>query len=354
MKKISPTQLIVLLFVTRAFLSTTYGVSQYRLNVVLSMLSALVAIALQLVLIIPPLVLTSESDKDFLRVAFERSKLMGYGLSLLYGGFFFFETVRLLGIFSYFLKNQFLDFLPVPLLIVALSLVGWYGSKCGIEGLARTAGVGVFIFIVMFFVIIFSVTGEMDIFNIQIATPVPENLFQAFWSDVFLKTAGSDELVALVFLLPYVRKNKTKATLSYMGIKLFVTEIMIFYSALILGDYAGGLSQPFYTLSTYAKTSVVERYDSIYMCVWTIGTVIKSAVLIHLLTKNLYSLRIKYPSVFAWVLPTITAVLLAFFGMYDSFMFRVPSVICVIGLCGIIPLALIFTKRKKEVKAYED
>ena len=64
----------MLLFVTRAFLSTTYGVSQYRLNVVLSMLSALVAIALQLVLIIPPLVLTSESDKDFLRVAFERSK----------------------------------------------------------------------------------------------------------------------------------------------------------------------------------------------------------------------------------------------------------------------------------------
>ncbi|MBE6837066.1 MAG: hypothetical protein E7509_03600 [Ruminococcus sp.] len=349
MKKISPIQLITLLFVTRAFLTTTYGVSQYKLNVVLSLLSAMVAIALQLLLIIPPLVLTTNHpDKGFMRVVFERSKTAGTIVSVVYSAFFFFETVRLLGIFSYFLKNQFLDYLPAPVLIIALSGVGLYGVKCGIQGLARTAGVAVFLFVAMFFVIIFSVTGQMDIFNIQIATPAPQNTAKAFFGDIMLKTAGSDELVALVFFLPHVRKNKAKATFSYMGIKLFVTETMILYSALILGDYATGLSQPFYTLSTYAKTSVIERYDSIYMCIWTIGTVVKVAVLMFLLSKTLSCIRVKKPDLVACALPTLTAIILAMLGMYDSPMFRVPSVVFAIGLGGAIPLIFAFRSRKKE------
>ena len=352
MKKISPTQLICLLFVTRSFLTTTYGVSQYKLNVVLSMLSTLVATGLQLFLVIPPLVLfANHPDKDFLRVVFERSKGVGTGVALLYSAFFFFETVRLLGIFSYFLKNQFLDYLPVAVLIVALSGVAFYGARCGIQGIARTSAVAVFLFVVMLFVIIFSVTGEMDLFNIQMATPVARNIPKAFFGDVMLKTASSDELVALVFLLPYVRKNKTRATLSYMGVKLFVIEVMILYSALILGEYANGLAQPFFTLSTYAKSSIIERYDSIYMCVWTIDTVVKLGILIFLLSKTLCAVKIRGASWVAWGLPTVTAVALAVLGMYDSAMFRAPSVVFAVMLGGVIPLFFAF--RKKEVAESE-
>lgn len=349
MKKISSSQLIALLFVTRAFLSTTYGGSQYQLNVVLSMASAFVSIIIQLLLIIPPVLLLKNSDStDFLKVAYSRSRWLGMFLSFLYGGFFCFEAIRLLGIFSYFLKNQFVEYLPAPLLIIALSLVAIYGAKCGIEGLARTSTVAVFMFLVMFFVIIFSVTGETDILNIQLATPVPKNTLEAFMGDVLLKTAASDELVAVVFLLPFVRKNGGRATFIYMGIKLFVTEVMIFYSALILGEYANGLSQPFYTLSTYARTSIIERYDSIYMCVWTVGTVIKCAVLFYLLSKALNGLRIKHSCFFGWAVPTVTATAVAFNGNYDADIFKAPSVLAVTVLCGLIPLLLMIRGKKGE------
>lgn len=347
-KKISPSQLIVMLFVTRAFLSTTYGISQNNLNVVLSMLSVLVSTAIQLVMILPPLIFSVKyPQQDFLQVAFLKSKTLGVILSLIYGGYFLYVSWRNIEIFSYFLKNQFLDFLPTPVLIIALGGVAVYGAKLGIQCLARTAFVGVFMFIVTFFVIIFSVTGEIDILNIQIATPVSKNTTAAFFSDVFNKIGRSDELVALPFLLCYTKNRKKRATFSYMGIKLAVMEVMIFYSVMVLGEYTSTLSQPFYTLSTYAKTSVIERFDSIYMSVWTLGSVIKSGILIYLGAKCFENVSVKRPFLVSGGVPIAVAVVFSALNKYDSVIFTSPSAFVVLILSSLIPLGLCFDFKKK-------
>lgn len=347
-KKISPTQLVVMLFVTRAFLSTTYGISENSLNVVLSMLSILVSTAVQVLLILPPLIFSVKyPEQDFLQHAFLKSKTLGVILSLSYGVYFLYVSCRNIEIFSYFLKNQFLDFLPTPVLIIALGAVAVYGAKMGIQALARTAAVGVFLFGILFIVIIFSVTGEIDIFNIQLATPVAENTARAFFKDVSDKIGRSDELVALPFLLGYTRNRKKRATISYIGIKLAVMEIMVFYSVMILGEYASNLSQPFYTLSTYAKTSVIERFDSIYMCVWTMGSVIKSAILIYLGAKCFENLRISRPYLISGGVPIAVAVIFSALSRYDSVIFRSPATVVVILLSTVIPLLLCFDFKKK-------
>lgn len=352
MKKISPFQLVTLLFVTRAFLSVTYGVSLSGINLYLSLLSVLVSTAISLIMVIPPLICAAKyPDRDIIQVAFSKSRTAGILLSLGYGGFFLFEICRSMGTFSYFLTNQFFDFLPVWVLIGVLAAAAIYGAGCRIEALARTSAIAVIVFFAMFFVIIFSVTGEMDIFNLQAATPAPKNTAAAFFRDVSSKIAGSDELVALSFILPYVKRKSTQATLGYFGLKLSVMEIMAVYSALILGEYASGISQPFYTISTYAKTSIIERYDSLYMGVWALGTTVKCAVMIFIAASCLKNIGIKRGISAAGIIPAVTAAVLAFFGMYDSVFFRAPNLWVVVFLASVIPLVLCFEISKNRGEA---
>lgn len=353
MKKITGSQFVAMLVITRAFLSVTYGITENHINVGLSMLSIAVSIVVECALIIPPLAFANiYPNKDFIQVAFKKSKGLGWVLSVAYGCFFVFEASRQMGIFSYFLKIEFLEFLPSPILIIALGCVGLYGASLGIKPLSRSSFVGAFIFVIMFLVIIFGVTGEYDIYNIQLATPYPENTFRAFTKDVFDRIGRSDEIVALPFLLKFSQRNSAKVTYGYMGLKVFLMEIMVFYSALILGEYANTLSMPFYTLSTYAKTSVIERYDSIYMWVWTITAVIKVGILMYLGSVCLNHLTIfdKKISVLSTGLISIgLSAFLSFRKAYDSVFFQAPSTVVVILLSCIFPLGILIIEKRSEI-----
>lgn len=349
MKKISSAQLITLLFVTRTFLSITYGVSENRINVLLSMLSILTSAVIQLVLVIPPLIFNRcYQGQHFLDVAFCRSKALGTALSLGYGLFFMFEAARNLGFFSYFLINEFSETVSAFAVILILGAVAIYGASLEISTLARTSAVAVFIFAVMFFVVIFGVTGNYDILNLQTATPIPKDTTRGFFKDVFDKIGRSDDLVALPFLLSHVNKNSEKGTYFYLFIKLLVMETMIVASALALGEFAFNLALPFYTLSTYAKTSIVERYDSIYMCVWTIDMVIKLSVLVYLAGVCLSKIRVRKPNIFAGLIPTALALVLSFTDSFDSVFFKAPSVYVIIILASVLPLILSLSFNKKE------
>lgn len=349
MKKISSAQLVVLLFVTRAFLSMTYGVAENGINIVLCMISILVSTAVQVLMITPPLIACEKNpDKDFLQLAYLKSPNLGRILSVCYGAYFIFEACRNMGIFSYFLKNQFLDYLPVPILIIALVAASVYGAGMGLQAIARTSVAAVVLFVAIFLIIIFGVTGEYDFYNIQLATPVSLNPMASFIKDVSDKIGRSTELVAFVFLIPYVNRKKAASAFTYLGIKLVFMELIVFYSALILGEYAENLSLPFYTLSTYAKTSIVERYDSIYMGVWTVGSFVKTVLLMYLAGKCLENLGVKFAKTAGGLIPTAIALILALLGKWDSVFFRSPSTIVVVILTSILPLLFCFSSFKKK------
>ncbi len=352
MRKISPLQLFFTLFITRAFLSVTYGANENHLSVVLCMLSIMVSVGVQCLLVIPPILFAkSHPDKNFLTYAFEKSKTLGTVTACVYAGFFIYEISRQLGVFSYFIKTEFPEIMPAFLLIIILSAASLYGASRGICGICRASCVGGVIFLVLFFVIILGVTGKYDIYNIQTATPYPKNLPTAFFTDVFQKIGRSDELVCLPFLLSYTEKSHKKATFGYFATKFAVMEVTVFFSTLILGEYAIDLNLPFYTLSTYAKTSVIERYDSIYMLVWTISAVMKTAVLIYLAWVCLKNILPNHPktSLFtAWVIPTVFATFLCLKNSYDSIFFRPPATIIVIILCSAVPLVLQILPDRRE------
>lgn len=352
MKKISSFQLFSLLFITRAFLSVTYDARQNNLSVPLSMLSILVAIALECVLILPALNLAKiYPDRNILSHSYQLSRLFGKFVSVIYALFFIYETSRQLGFFSYFLNLQFFEFIPPWVIIIILGAGSMYGASCKINGIARACCVCMVVFFAMFFIIILGVTGKGDIYNIQSATPYPNNLPKAFVTDVFNKIGRSDELVILPLCLKNAKNNSSKAVYGYMFTKLLVMESLVFYSALILGNYASVLNLPFYTISTYAKTSIIERYDSVYSMVWTISTVMKNAVMIYYASvclRNLFPKKAKISLGLSGIIPIIFPCVLSLTYNFDSIFLRSPSSFATIFLCTIIPLFVLIVKKRSE------
>lgn len=353
MKKITVPQLIFLLFFTRGFLSITYETSQFRPDGLTVMLAAAVSVGIQTALIIPVIIVAKKyPDRDILQVLFQKSRTAGILLSLVYLGYFAFETVHVMGDFSYFLKNYFFKYYNEAVLIIALALAALHSSTLGFGATARASTISAAVFIFTLLVIVFAVTGEFDIYNLQHVYPDDDNTFRNLLREVYDSLGRSVEMTALVFLLPHVKSNKAGSSYGYLTVKLVFTELSALVVTAVLGNYARGLSMPFYTLSTYARTSVVERFDSIYMLVWTIAVFLKVVVLFYLggiCLKNVFpKLGQKTANAVAAAATAIPASALAVMNRWNSLFFRSPSGFATIILGSAIPLAVCLLRNRKK------
>lgn len=180
-----------------------------------------------------------------------------------------------------------------------------------------------------------------------------KELFGSVLREVGDSLGRSVELAALIFLLPHVENRRTAGLFSYLGIKLLFVEFSTLMITAVLGDYAKGLTLPLYTLSTYARSSVIERFDSVYMLVWTIAVFLKVALLLMLggqCLKNIFpKLNENISKGLVTAAAAATAISLAALDRWDSLLFRSPSAPASLILGFLIPLAvLLFCRRKTE------
>jgi hypothetical protein len=91
----------------------------------------------------------------------------------------------------------------------------------------------------------------------------------------------------LVFLLGDVKGSKRGAVLSYLAVKLVLLEVMIGFVTLVLGEFGSSTDTPFFYLSCFSNSSVVERYDAGFMSVWTALAVIRLAAVLHCFSRCL-------------------------------------------------------------------
>ncbi len=354
MKKITAPQLIFLLFFTRGFLSITYEASQFRPDGTTVMLSAAISVAIQFLLVLPVLAAAKKfPHRDIIQLSFERSAVAGKFISLLFLCYFAFETVHVLGNFSYFLKNHFFEAYHEAFLMAALAVTAFYAATLGFSAVARASSVSAVIFITALVVIVFAVTGEFDVYNLHMPIADEKELFGSVLREVGDSLGRSVELAALIFLLPHVENRRTAGLFSYLGIKLLFVEFSTLMITAVLGDYAKGLTLPLYTLSTYARSSVIERFDSVYMLVWTIAVFLKVALLLMLggqCLKNIFpKLNENISKGLVTAAAAATAISLAALDRWDSLLFRSPSAPASLILGFLIPLAvLLFCRRKTE------
>lgn len=356
MRKISTMQLVMLLIFAKGYLTMVYAPFIPEVNSVIMMLVLLVSTAVQCVLVLPMLVVYRKHPNiNSCDVIFRKSKILGLTVSLIYAVYFTLEAIHALGSYAYYIKNNFLLYFNQIVVIVALILVAVYAANMGLEVIARVAAIVAFIFVINLVLVISSVPGGYDLYKLQIAVPYFKNPAKDFTKAVIDEIGRSADLVALVFFLPHVNKKPAKGVYTFLGLKLLVSEVILFVVTTVLGHYADYSDIPFDEVAAYSKTKIIERFDSIVLMTWTLATFIKVALLLYIMSQCIkkFSLKLKdrHSTLIAAIIAGGATMFFVYTNNWDTPILRNLSGYVILALGTLIPLLVCFIRRKPKEKA---
>lgn len=167
-----------------------------------------------------------------------------------------------------------LSFLVFLLITLAVAV---YASKLGVFSIARTAEVVLVLLIFSVVLIILSTLGRADLQNLKVSVdPAGEVLHAALRG-----FSVSPSLFAWFVLVS--QSGPQKQGLFFRVLLAVFCSYVVFtlVGELVLGGFALGQSQPFYTLARIGNLSVFRRLDSLHSFVWALVLVQKLAVLFY-------------------------------------------------------------------------
>lgn len=283
MNRLSAWQLAVLMLCARCFSMMTYF-PYTGSNTLVFMAAILLSTALQWLLLLPVSVLCSKYGKGLCELALERQRTFGLmitGALLVYFAWDIFITT---GTFAYFMDSYFSNQISrLPAVICAGGVAVYLGGLSS-SVLGKSAGVMFLLFCLFTGILVLSAAENPDLTNFHLAQ---ENIPRTLLGDIKGEFIRNRELVMLVFLLGDVKGSKRGAVLSYLAVKLVLLEVMIGFVTLVLGEFGSSTDTPFFYLSCFSNSSVVERYDAGFMSVWTALAVIRLAAVLHCFSRCL-------------------------------------------------------------------
>lgn len=277
MNRLSPLQLAVLMVSARCFSMMTYF-PYAGSNTLVFMIAMLISTALQGLLLIPAVVLCQRHEKGLCELALERSRLLGIAVTLAFLTYFLWDIFITTGNFSYFLDNYFSNQLSRIPAIFCAGAVAVYLGGLGSSSLGKCAGVMFFLFAVFSGILVLSSMTRPDFTGFHLAVPDMSGELTSGIKGEFIRNR---ELVMLAFLLGDVKGSKPKAAYSYLAVKLVILEVLFGFITLVLGEFALATDMPFFYLSCFSNSSVIERYDAGFMAVWTLLSVVRLAAAFH-------------------------------------------------------------------------
>lgn len=267
MKKLSIPQFISLLLLSRLFITMTYTPVGNE-NPLITITGGIISTVAELILILPALALTQKlPDKNPITAGYGISKGIGISLAVVYGLFFFAVAVRVLGDFSHFISFAFPVFSFESAIILSMAVAGGYIASLGLNPIARTAVITLFLFTIMLITVVLGSSGGIDITNLTLHS---ENTLTKIFHSAYQSLGRNSAIVLGIFLMQNIDKNKRTVFFSFIGIKYLVVAGIIFLYSSILGSYALTAQLPFFHLSTYSDTALVARFDPIFLIVWTL------------------------------------------------------------------------------------
>ncbi len=269
--KISSWQLLILLFLSRIFITITYFTLEDISPSVMMSTSAF-SVAADMILVIPTIFLYKKyPDENVIRSAFEISKIFGVILFVLYFIFAIFMIFRTVRFFLYFFENAFLNLLPTIVVGILLIAASAYVAHLGIEAAARSASIVFVSFILLLIAVVFTTAEDFDISNYYVEPIGTSDIFSGIVNGI----SRSSEMVVLVLLLPYLKNGIGKSVYGFLLIKLLFVEMIVLLCMLLLGGYIEAVPFPFFTVCSFAKAPFVERLDAVFLVIWTLMGVIK-------------------------------------------------------------------------------
>lgn len=278
--KISSIQLFIIMFICRVI---TFAVNmplnkfpEYSGNI---WLSVIIKSLLSFILIFPYIIISSKQKYiDNIR----KSRILNFVL-------FFYLQLKLVIIcvqFANLMGDTVIPRMPVIFIIIPVCVFTVYASVKGIETIARMSQLllpimvtGVLIIIVLSYINADYLTLPDDSVNFS---------FGESFSGACFMLSNNYEAAVFLLLIPNLSNNK-KIGIKYLKFNAIVCvfEIAAIGAMFVtFGKYIVNVSYPFFSIARNIRiTRFFERFESIYLALWILGTFIVVALIYYLL-KN--------------------------------------------------------------------
>lgn len=353
MNKISPMQLMTLLICSKLFCIMTY-IPEKDENGALFIITELIAFAVLALLLIPSIAFYNKNKGEgILSIVGTKSRTLSVLLSIFYLIVCLFAVIRTTGDISFFMQYCFSDIYTPWTVIIVICAAAFYIAQHPLPTLARITGIVVVLTIIGLVLVLFGFEHHIDIIELNIAV---ENKSELMSKSIQRILANSYEMIAFVLLLGTLKKQPARSAYSYLTIKTIMVCITILVVTVVLGDYVHLSKLPFFSLSVFSKTKIIEHFEAFFMLFWTLCAIIK----ITLFTKcaNLCISQIfpshKHHTIGNLSVLTISAAitipLLTLEKWEKIKLFNVQSAAIIIGMFVIPLICLMFKGRHANLK----
>lgn len=351
MKKISYIQFIAVLIVSRLFVTMAYSPINSE-NSLVTILGGLISSAFQALLLIAPIALVKRfPDKNVVDIGYIAARPLGVFIAIIYAAFFVWASFKTICEFSAFITFAFPIFTAKRMIIIFLAITALYISSLGVEPIVRTALIVLCLFLIMLITVLLGTSGEIDIHNLDLSVADP---LRACLASAVNSTGRNTCVVAGCLLLPCLRSRQASAIYSYLGIKYVVIGVIIFIYTAILGEFSYSAQLPFFHLSSYSDSSVIARFDSLFLVVWTLCAVMKISIYFWLAGSCVKSLspKITTSAANAFIcIVTVAAVMLMLGSIeLEPASYPVLSTAAFTVLTGVIPALMLLVPKEKKSK----
>ncbi len=350
-------QLFSMLFISRLIVSMTYSL---RLSNSTSMwdhiLSAGISFIVTFLLVIPVYSLFSSEKKfDIVDTSYNLMGKAGTIITFIYIIYYIFVCSYTLSVFIDFVSNVINPPISTVALSIAVILSSWYGASRGIEGLARTSGIILFVIGLSIFFIIISLMGSLEATNYQ---PLLYNGTSSMWNGVLYMISRTSCIPAMAMLIPKA-KGSIKKGILFWNVSIYaLIACLIVLIVGALGSFLDTQLFPVYTAASIAKLSSLQHMDALYLGVWTMGVFVKISLFLMIsaeCTNKVFKIKNRSGSLF--IISLIVFILSMCFGkdyiykFISNNMFLLSITVLTAFIIPLILLIFKLIKNRKEVKA---
>ncbi len=306
--KISPFQLICILYLCRLFAVITMSVRDAEFGSIL--LSYPISAVLQIVLIALAQKL-SYSHLGASPLATNCGKICHWGLLVGYLVSTAIVGASTLWRFGDFFSVSFYNGRYKMWILLLMALAGGFAVIHGLEALARTAPIALLLVGVALAVLFVGAVPEINMRYL----PVLETSFDGTVNYSALLVGANTDIIPLLLLLPFTSTGKVKMVASgvWVCVATVITATMAVLITLAVGVYAGTGTYPVYTLAQAGSVPFMTRLDSVLMGVWVFLGLIKFAIYLFITTmilsefakKQLNATAVIITSILMWVIAIV-------------------------------------------------
>ncbi len=246
-------------------------------------------------------------DLSLPAIAEERMGGFGFGVSAVYGVYFFIMNTFSLSMFLALLLNTLDPAASKWSIAIILTGIALYGAVKGIETISR-ASICIFVLFILGMGAIFIALAP------NVTLRYMEPLFYDGFDDVlrgfFVFTARCTSLAEFAVLMPFVQGRKRLGFAVCSGGVTAFLSILLFFIVSCLGEYAYLQIFPAYTLAAMSEIAGIQRLDALFIGLCMMTLVIRIACGLFAVSECIS--RIVKPRVRTAVLSALSAVSVLF------------------------------------------